>query len=89
MEKIQLDNVDYEKLKSLDNFEIVEPNLYANVEYSKAFKIYYVTIIFKNNEEISNAFPAFYYGKEYALTELITYIKKERTNYERRIYEYD
>ena len=30
MEKIKLDNVDYEKLKSLDNFEVVEPNLYAN-----------------------------------------------------------
>lgn len=89
MEKIQLDNVDYEKLKSLDNFEVVEPNLYANIEYSKTFKIYYVTIIFKNNEEISHAFPAFYYGKEYALTELITCLKRERSNYERRLYEYD
>lgn len=89
MEKIKLDNVDYEKLKSLDNFEVVEPNLYANIEYSKTFKIYYVTIIFKNNEEICHAVPAFYYGKDYALTELITCLKRERTNYERRIYEYD
>ncbi len=89
MEKINLDNVDYSKLTKLDNFEVVEPNLYANIEYSKTFKIYYVTIIFKNNEEISHAFPAFYYGKDYALTELITCLKRERTNYERRIYEYD
>lgn len=89
MEKIKLDNVDYSKLTKLDNFEVVEPNFYANVEYSKTFKIYYVTIIFKNNEEISHAFPAFYYGKDYALTELIACLKRERTNYERRIYEYD
>ncbi len=86
MERILLDKVDYSKVVNLPEFEVLEPTFYAHVEYSAPFNIYYATITFENNTENSGAFPTLNNKKE-ALDKVIAFLKNERSEYDRGLYD--